>query len=106
MFKFRKLLPKLILLGTMFGFVVFGILLVAQVQRVQAVGPVSVHFAVVGDYGLAGQPELDVANIIKSWTPDFVITVGDNNYDAGGAATNSRRSAGPADATLKAGGRP
>ena len=47
----------------------------------------SVRFAVIGDYGFAGQPELDVANLIKSWTPDFVITLGDNNYPSGSAAT-------------------
>lgn len=37
-------------------------------------------FAVIGDYGQAGQPLLDVSNLIKSWNPDFIVTVGDNNY--------------------------
>lgn len=41
------------------------------------------RFAVIGDYGLAGQAELDVANLIKSWQPDFIITTGDNNYPTG-----------------------
>jgi tartrate-resistant acid phosphatase type 5 len=45
------------------------------------------RFAVIGDYGFAGQPELDVANRVKSWNPEFVITVGDNNYDLGSTAT-------------------
>jgi len=47
----------------------------------------SIRFAVIGDYGLAGQPELDVANLVKSWSPDFVITTGDNNYPTGSAST-------------------
>ena len=47
----------------------------------------TIHFAAVGDFGLAGQPESDVANLIKSWNPDFVITLGDNNYPGGAAST-------------------
>ena len=49
--------------------------------------PSSVHFAVIGDYGFAGQAELDVADQVKSWNPDFIVTVGDNNYDSGSAGT-------------------
>jgi len=44
-------------------------------------------FAVIGDYGDAGGNELAVANLVKSWSPDFIITVGDNNYDDGLAST-------------------
>jgi len=40
-------------------------------------------FAIIGDYGTAGSNEADVANEVKSWNPDFVVTVGDNIY--GGA---------------------
>src|SRR2546429_8826532 len=47
----------------------------------------TVRFAVIGDYGTAGQNELDVANLVKSWNPDFIITVGDNNYPYGWAST-------------------
>lgn len=47
----------------------------------------SVRFAVIGDYGLAGPAELDVANVVKSWNPDFIITVGDNNYQLGAQTT-------------------
>ncbi|MBK6793379.1 MAG: metallophosphoesterase [Anaerolineales bacterium] len=46
-----------------------------------------ITFAVIGDYGLAGQPLLDVSNLIKSWNPDFIVTVGDNNYPHGQAGT-------------------
>ncbi|MFN3647933.1 MAG: metallophosphoesterase [Armatimonadota bacterium] len=45
------------------------------------------RFAVIGDYGLAGQPEADVAALVKSWNPDFIVTTGDNNYPGGQAIT-------------------
>ena len=44
-------------------------------------------FAVIGDFGEAGQPEADVANLVKGWNPSFIITVGDNNYPDGGVST-------------------
>jgi len=47
----------------------------------------SIRFAVIGDYGSAGPPESDVANLVKSWNPDFIITLGDNNYPSGSATT-------------------
>lgn len=47
----------------------------------------SIRFAVIGDFGDSRQAELDVSNLVKSWDPDFIITVGDNNYPAGEAAT-------------------
>jgi len=47
----------------------------------------NVRFAVIGDYGLASQNELAVANLVKSWNPSFIITTGDNNYWDGAAAT-------------------
>ncbi len=46
-----------------------------------------VRFAVIGDFGGDGPPEADVAALVKSWNPDFVITVGDNNYPNGSAST-------------------
>jgi|GEM_PF-490610 len=44
-------------------------------------------FAVIGDYGLAGQNAADVASLVKSWNPNFIVTVGDNNYEKGLAET-------------------
>lgn len=44
-------------------------------------------FGVIGDYGLAGQAEADVAALVHSWNPDFILTLGDNNYAYGEAAT-------------------
>ncbi len=49
--------------------------------------PGTIRFAVIGDFGLANQNELDVANRVKSWNPDFIVTVGDNNYPDGEATT-------------------
>lgn len=45
------------------------------------------RFAVIGDFGLAGTAEEDVANLINSWNVDFIITLGDNNYPDGKAST-------------------
>ena len=44
-------------------------------------------FASIGDYGDAGSDELAVAILVKSWNPDFIITLGDNNYPGGEAST-------------------
>jgi tartrate-resistant acid phosphatase type 5 len=47
----------------------------------------TMHFAVIGDYGSGSTNERDVANLVNSWNPDFVITLGDNNYSSGAAST-------------------
>jgi tartrate-resistant acid phosphatase type 5 len=47
----------------------------------------TVHFAIIGDYGSAGQPELDVSNLVRSWSPEFIVTTGDNNYPDGATST-------------------
>ena len=47
----------------------------------------TIRFAVIGDYGSGSPRERDVALMIDSWKPDFVATVGDNNYPKGEAAT-------------------
>lgn len=46
-----------------------------------------VRFAVIGDYGYAGPAVSAVSKLIKDSNVDFIITVGDNNYDIGDAAT-------------------
>ncbi|MBP1702827.1 MAG: alkaline phosphatase [Chloroflexi bacterium] len=43
----------------------------------------ALRLAVLGDYGLAGQPEADVASLILGWQPDYILTTGDNNYPDG-----------------------
>jgi tartrate-resistant acid phosphatase type 5 len=47
----------------------------------------SLTVAVIGDYGKASQAELDVSTLVKSWKPDLILTVGDNNYESGDAST-------------------
>jgi hypothetical protein len=47
----------------------------------------SVRFAVIGDYGQAGEYLAAVAGIVKGWEPDIILTVGDNNYPDGEAST-------------------
>ncbi|HEX9615981.1 MAG TPA: metallophosphoesterase [Anaerolineales bacterium] len=48
---------------------------------------VGVRFAVIGDYGWGEQGAADVAALVKSWQPDFIITTGDNNYPIGSRET-------------------
>jgi hypothetical protein len=49
----------------------------------------TVRFAVIGDYG-SGSRHTPVAEMVRSWTPDFIITTGDNNYPVGAADTIDR----------------
>jgi len=62
-------------------------LILSGITTASICGPADVRFAVIGDFGEAGPVEEDVANQVKSWNPEFIITVGDNNYDNGEAAT-------------------
>ena len=43
-------------------------------------------FAIIGDYGFDNFLEEEVASLVKTWSPDFIITTGDNNYKAPGDA--------------------
>ncbi|MCS6935266.1 MAG: metallophosphoesterase [Chitinophagales bacterium] len=47
----------------------------------------TVVFAVIGDYGTDSKAEADVAAMVKSWQPEFVITTGDNNYPVGSSGS-------------------
>ena len=49
-----------------------------------------VTFACIGDYGSDSPGTRSVANFIKTWQPQFVITLGDNNYPSGSALTIDR----------------
>ena len=47
-------------------------------------------FAAIGDYGAHDtnqQAVADVAALVDNWNPEFIITVGDNNYPDGEAST-------------------
>jgi tartrate-resistant acid phosphatase type 5 len=48
--------------------------------------PDYVRFAVIGDYGSGSERESSVSELVKSWNPGFVVTVGDNNYGPDKAA--------------------
>lgn len=41
------------------------------------------RFAVIGDFGSAGTSEKAVADLVTGWQPDFILSVGDNNYVLG-----------------------
>jgi hypothetical protein len=45
------------------------------------------RFAVIGDYGMGTPYSRHVALMVDSWKPDFIATVGDNNYPEGAAET-------------------
>ena len=47
----------------------------------------TVRFAHIGDYGSSSSNENRVANLVKGWNPDFIVTDGDNNYPNGAAST-------------------
>jgi hypothetical protein len=47
----------------------------------------SLRFAVIGDYGIAGDSAGAVAELVRRWKPQLVITTGDNNYPDGAAST-------------------
>jgi tartrate-resistant acid phosphatase type 5 len=50
-------------------------------------GAGAVRFAVIGDYGASTAAAAAVAALVKSWRPEFLVTLGDNNYPSGEAAT-------------------
>ncbi len=43
--------------------------------------------AAIGDYGRNNDLEADTATLVQSWAPSAIVTVGDNNYPHGDAAT-------------------
>lgn len=40
----------------------------------------TVRFAAIGDFGANSSAERRVSALVKSWTPDFIISLGDNSY--------------------------
>ncbi len=44
-------------------------------------------FALIGDYGQDSPKEGEVARMVQNWKPEFIVTVGDNNYPLGSAGT-------------------
>lgn len=68
---------------TLLGLVTF----IAVSAFLPVADPAPLVFGVIGDFGTNGLSELAVSNLVKSWNPDFIVTVGDNNYPNGEAAT-------------------
>jgi hypothetical protein len=52
-----------------------------------APGPDVTRFAAIGDFGAMGDAERRVAELVLGQQPEFVITLGDNNYPTGSADT-------------------
>ncbi len=54
-------------------------------------GPGAIRFAVIGDFGQTFSDQVfpvdHVGAMMRSWNPDFIVSVGDNNYQLGLAAT-------------------
>lgn len=44
-------------------------------------------FAIIGDYGLDSTDVRIVSDLVKSWNPEYITTVGDNNYPDGSMDT-------------------
>jgi hypothetical protein len=49
--------------------------------------PQPVIFAAIGDYGTGDENEAAVAELVLSWQPEFIISLGDNNYPFGAPQT-------------------
>jgi tartrate-resistant acid phosphatase type 5 len=58
----------------------------ATAEPTVAAEPTSTVFAVIGDYGTGNQHEADVAHLVASWNPSFIVTTGDNYYPCAGGA--------------------
>jgi hypothetical protein len=41
------------------------------------------RFVLLGDFGFDDANELAVAQLVKAWKPDFIVTLGDNSYPEG-----------------------
>jgi tartrate-resistant acid phosphatase type 5 len=66
-----------------------GLVLVAALALLFTVASAAneLRFAVIGDYGDPRKTAGDVAAMIRTWDVDLILTVGDNNYEKGGADT-------------------
>lgn len=76
--------------------IITGLMIIGSCQKPELIDPADIEieveadtlvFAVIGDYGYDGIHEEDVADMVKSWDPDFILTTGDNNYENGALET-------------------
>jgi tartrate-resistant acid phosphatase type 5 len=49
----------------------------------------SVRFAILGDLGPGGTDAENVARLVLGWDPEFILTVGDNDYGRGPASAST-----------------
>ncbi len=82
---FTQRIIQVIIAGLMVSLAALG--LNQDISSPTTPSEIPLRFAVIGDYGLAGPAEADVATLVKGWSPEFIATVGDNNYDVGSATT-------------------
>lgn len=68
-------------------FLLLGLLLSPVPGDSPSAGPSTARVAIVGDYGSGSKGEVEVADLVSSWHPDAVVTVGDNNYPRGAGET-------------------
>ncbi len=61
--------------GFIFALFAFGLAVDKPSVRAEPI-----TFAVIGDYGTNDENEAHVANLVKNWDPDFLLSMGDNNY--------------------------
>jgi tartrate-resistant acid phosphatase type 5 len=47
----------------------------------------AIQFAIIGDFGQDGPNEAAVAKLVHGWQPEFIVTLGDNNYPNGSGDT-------------------
>jgi len=85
--RIRRAVPTSVMTGSRLHLLRSMVLIVGLLLTGTAQSQVPVRFAVIGDFGWAGPPAQDVSDLIHGWNPDFIITVGDNNYPIGEAAT-------------------
>jgi tartrate-resistant acid phosphatase type 5 len=52
------------------------------VRELGTPAPGTLRFAVIGDFGSGSANEAAVAELVKSWNPDFILAVGDDRYGA------------------------
>lgn len=67
-----------------------GVAAPKQIKPAPATKPAAsaeAHFAIISDFGQSGLGERQVADLVHSWQPQFIVTLGDNNYPNGAEAT-------------------
>src|SRR6476661_3281272 len=67
-----------------------GLVLVLLMAAGGQAGAEPVTFGLVGDFGNGSTQEAAVASKLKSFAPQFVLTLGDNNYLTGSVADMDR----------------